>query len=94
MRKYFVQYGEFTNTYRVCYTENESEEKKAIERGMERITRKEAIKLCARETERRKENPAFSGYASNVILPIGYDGDWRNDISLEKIGRLIEKKRP
>lgn len=94
MRKYFVKYGEFANTYSVCYTENESEEAQAIEQGMERISRKEAIELCTRESERRKENPAFSGYASDVILPFGYAGDWRNDKYVEKIGRLIERKRP
>lgn len=94
MRKYFVQYGNFGNTYSVCYTENEYEETQAIERGMERIPRKEAIELCTRESERRKENPAFSGYASDVILPFGYDDDWRNDRNMEKIGRLIERKRP
>ena len=94
MRKYFVKYGDFRNTYAVCYVENESEEAQAIEQGMERIPRKDAEKLCAREGERRKENPAFSGYASDVILPFGYDGDWRNDKYAEKIGRLIEKKRP
>ena len=94
MRKYFVKYGEFTNTYCVRYTENESEEAQAIEQGMERISRKEAIKLCTMESARRKENPAFSGYAPDVILPFGYNGDWRNDRSLEKIGRLIERRRP
>lgn len=94
MRKYFVKYGEFANTYSVCYTANESEEAQAIEQGMERISRKEAIELCVRENERRKENPAFSGYAPTAITPFGYDGDWINDINMEKIGRLIERKRP
>ena len=94
MRKYFVKYGEFVNTYSVCYSENESEEAQALELGMERITRKEAEMLCTRESERRKKNPTFAGYASDVILPFGYDGDWRNDRSLEKIGRLIERRRP
>ena len=94
MRKYFVKYGEFRNTYAVCYTENTAEEAEALGQGFERISRKEAIELCVRESGRRKENPAFSGYAPDVILPIGYDGDWINDINMEKIGRLIEKKRP
>ena len=94
MRKYFVKYGEFRNTYSVCYTENESEETQAVEQGMERITRKEAEMLCARESTRRKEDPAFSGYASDVILPFGYAGDWRNDGNMEKIGRSIERRRP
>ena len=94
MRKYFVKYGDFANTYSVCYTENESEETQAIEQGMERISRKEAIELCVMESERRKQNPAFSGYASDVILPFGYDGDWTNDGTMEKIGRVIERKRP
>ena len=92
MRKYFVKYGEFRNTYAVCYTENNLEETQAIEQGMERISRKEAIGLCTRESERRKEDPAFSGYAPTVITPFGYDGDWRNDKYVEKIGRLIERK--
>lgn len=94
MRKYFVKYGDFANTYSVCYTENESEEVQAVKQGMERISRKEAVALCARESTRRKEDPAFSGYASDVILPFGYDNDWRNDRNMEKIGRLIERKRP
>ena len=94
MRKYFVQYGNFGNTYNVCYTENDAEEAHAIERGMERISRKEAIELCMRESARRKEDPAFSGYAPTVITPFGYDDDWRNDRNMEKIGRLIERKRP
>lgn len=94
MRKYFVKYGDFANTYSVCYTENESEEVQAVKQGMERISRKEAVALCARESTRRKENPAFASYASDVILPFGYDGDWRNDKYMEKIGRLIERKRP
>lgn len=93
MRKYFVQYGNFSNVYSVCYTEDESEEAKAIEMGMERISRQKAIELCARESARRKEDPAFSGYASTVITPFGYDDDWRNDMRVEKVGRLIERKR-
>lgn len=94
MKKYFVKYGEFRNTYDVRYTENTAEEAEAIEQGMERISRKEAIELCTRESVRRKEDSAFSGYASDVILPFGYDGNWQNDESMEKIGRLIERKRP
>ena len=94
MRKYFVKYGDFANTYSICYTENESEEAQALELGMERISRKEAVALCARESTRRKEDPAFAGYASDVILPFGYDGNWRNDRNMEKIGRLIERRRP
>ena len=38
MRKYFAKYGDFANTYSVCYTENEAEESQAIEEGMERIS--------------------------------------------------------
>lgn len=94
MKKYFVKYGEFRNTYAVCYVENELEEAQAIEQGFERISRKEAIGFCSRESARRKEDPAFSGYAPTVITPFGYDGDWINDRNMEKIGRLIERKRP
>ena len=92
MRKYFVKYGDFANTYSVCYTENDAEEAQAIEQGMEQISRKEAVELCVRESVRCKEDPSFSGYASEVILPFGYDGDWRNDRRMEKVGRIIERK--
>ena len=94
MRKYFVKYGEFRNTYDLRYTENIAEEAEAIGQGFERISRKEAEMLCTRESERRKENPAFSGYAPDVILPFEYDGDWTNDRTMEKIGRLIDRRRP
>lgn len=95
MRKYFVQYSaDFANTYNVCYTDNTKDEEKAIEIGMERITRKDAERLCMRESARRKDDPNFSGYASTVITPFGYDDDWRNDRNMEKIGRFIERKRP
>ena len=52
MRKYFAKYGDFANTYSVCYTENEAEESQAIEEGMERISRKDAVALCVRESVR------------------------------------------
>ncbi len=92
MRKYFVKYGDFANTYSVCYTENDAEEAQAIEQGMEHITRKEAEQLCRNESARCKDNPGFSGYASEEIIPFGYDDDWRNDRRVEKVGRIIERK--
>lgn len=71
-RKYYVYYwhgGDFANTYELYYTDKE------IDRdGFERITRKEAIRLCVEEKERRRTDPAFSGYGSTTIIPYDYNG--------------------
>lgn len=78
-RKYYVHYWrDFGNTYELYYTDKE------INRdGFERITRREAIRLCAEEKERRRTDPAFSGYASVTIKPYEYDycpdGNAQND---------------
>lgn len=92
MRKYFVKYHGFANVYTLGYAETVEEENQATKRGFDRITRKEAESLCARENQRRKDNPAFSYFADNVILPIGYDDDWRNDRNLMLRGYIAERK--
>lgn len=92
MKKFYIQYyADFSNTYNLAYAETETEEKMANELGYERITRKQAARLCAAENERRKHDQAFSYYASNIILPIGYDDDWRNDRRMKQNGYIIER---
>lgn len=42
----------------------------------QRITRAEAVSLARAERKRRKESPAFSGYADAYIMP--FPGAWCN----------------
>ena len=66
MKKYFVKYhGGFANSYELAYTEGDEHPTY----GWERITRKEAIRLCAAEKYRRAHDQAFSGYADTMIRP-------------------------
>jgi len=89
MKHYLVNYWkDFGNTYTLAWTEaGSAEEQAAIENGWERITRKEAIRLCVEERERRRTDEAFSGYASEKVFPLSliqnddFDGDiewWMN----------------
>lgn len=68
MRKYYVRYGDFGNTYSLCYTEDGG---KPSGDGWEQITRKEAEALARAEVRRRKDDPYFSGYADAWIFPVG-----------------------
>lgn len=70
MKKYYVNYGEFANQYKLAYSESDIEDQWAKDNGFERITRKEAYKLVEEENDRRKYNPMFSGFAMNTITPI------------------------
>lgn len=98
MKKYYIKnnYG-FANTYTLVYTETPEQDEQALACGYERITRKEAERLCARENDRRTFDSSFSGFASNVILPIWYpvmDRDWRNDHRMALNGYIVDTKRP
>ena len=75
MKKYFARYGNFGNVYSLVWTADEKTEKAVLSHGYERITRKRARELCVQENYRRKYDTAFSGYASNVILPYDIDAD-------------------
>lgn len=73
MKKYYVDFGteKFGNRYNLFYTAaNESVSKTA-----ERITRKQAIAYVRAERQRRKDDPAFSGYADTYIFPFSWRGD-------------------
>ncbi len=92
MKKFYVKYFGFANVYSLAYAETEAEEKQAADRGYERVTRKEAERLCAMENKRRKDDPSFAYYADNVVLPIGYDEDWPNDRRMTLSGYIVERK--
>lgn len=90
MKKYYVHYwNSFSNTYTLCWAESAEQMEEAEKNGYERITRKQAEKLCSDEIYRRKTDYAFSGYADSVILPYGHDGDWINDRRVYKDGHII-----
>ena len=64
MKRYFVKYGKFRNQYALRYI---SDPERPTPEGWERIHRKEAEALARAERARRKDNPAFSGYADAEI---------------------------
>lgn len=69
MKKYLVKYSDFANCYSLRWTDNKNDFDAAIADGWEHITRKKAIRLCAEENRRRKEDYNFSGYADFRIFP-------------------------
>lgn len=79
MRKqYYVHYPRgAANEYRLYYAET-PEDFDLLPEGAERITRRAAEALCARERRARKENPEFAGYADAYIFPSAWTG--RGDI--------------
>lgn len=78
MKQYFVHYPRgFLNEYRLFYAET-PEDFALLPAGAERITRREAFALCARERRARKENPLFAGYADAYIFAAAWTG--RGDI--------------
>lgn len=90
MKKYYVHYwNNFANTYNLYWAETPQQIAKAESKGYECISRKYAEKLCVEENYRRKTDYNFSDYASNVILPFDYDGDWINDKNMYKDGYMI-----
>ena len=95
MNKYYIKYTrDFANTYALVYTETATEEEKAAAEGYQRITRKEAERLCRAERYREQYDPSFAGYASDVILPYGYpatERDWRNDSRMALRGYIVER---
>lgn len=68
MKKYYATYGNFANQYRLYWAEGKEMEK-CLPECAERITKKEAMRLCRGERWRRKYDQAFSGYADAMIYP-------------------------
>ena len=89
-RTYWVKRGNFANEYTVCYADTPEQKLFAEVDNFEQINREEAFILVRRERRRRRENPSFSGYASAVILPVDYTGDWQNDGRAYRIGCIVE----
>ena len=90
MKKYIIKYLGFRNSYMLAYADTPELLSDAIAHGYEQITRKEAIRLCVEENERRKFNPAFSGYGDNCVYP--YDAEFHNPYNYTKNGYIMERR--
>lgn len=95
MRKYYVNYYKnFSNTYDLIYTETPEEEKTALTKGYQRITRKKAFGLCVDARYLRKTDPSAAGYASAYIYPLNKDAayDYMGDeYIIDKTGYIMLK---
>lgn len=78
MKSYWIRHGRFANEYSLVYCDSSILEEQAAADGYERITRREAEQYASSERRRRKENPSFSGYATQYIYPYGVDADFEN----------------
>lgn len=68
-RQFYVHYyRDFGNTYRLYWADS-PEMIANLPDGAERITYKQAVALCNRESYARKHDQAFSGYADCAIVP-------------------------
>lgn len=91
-KKYFISYYRgFSNTYNLYWTDCEEMEKK-LPSNAERISRKEAIHLCAVENQRRKCDKSFTFYADTAIYPSDFDGYIEDSKKHRKNGYIWEKK--
>ena len=94
MKKYYIVRGDFGNVYTLFWADGPEMTAKLPE-GAEQITRKKAEALCREEKDRCKYDPAFSGYASDTILPADYPGsdlDLYNDRRYELRGYIWKRK--
>lgn len=92
MKHYYLTTTSHTNCYTVYYSETKTDEQVRLEHfpNAERISAKEAERLCVEERKRRRENPMFSGYSPTVILPFEYY-DWSQDSAMA-FGRLFKRR--
>lgn len=79
MKNYYINYPRnFANEYALCWIDSADTKsaEEAVERGWERITRKEAFGKVSEENYRRYTDDSFSGFAPIVIIPysVFYDG--------------------
>lgn len=87
-KQYFVHYyNNFGNTYNLYWADS-PEMIAFLPEGAEKISRKEAIRLCREEKYRAKNNPTFSGYATGTIFPAGYPDN--KDIHADKRFSLVD----
>lgn len=66
---YYINRGEFANTYNLCYAPSSQK----LSEEWERIPRRVAIDYARQEADRREYDKAFSGHAPALILPYGMD---------------------
>ncbi len=98
MKQFFVCYHrDFGNTYNLFYAECQ-EDFDALPGNAKRITRREAEQLCREENDRRRDDPAFSGYADNVIYPAAGDFDeyWYlgdDGLPRKSVGYIVPRSR-
>lgn len=89
MKHFYIRYSRnFRNEYSLAWVESGSAAEKTMqEDGWERINRKTAIRKCMEERYRQKTEPAFSGYADSIILPIDFDPYKENHPIYDPTGR-------
>lgn len=90
-RSYYIEYtADFGNTYNLFHAPADF---KAPE-SWERITRKKAEQLARDERSRRRDDPAFSGFASSCILPhdLGTNEDYLDHRHFVNDGVIILRK--
>ena len=76
MKHYYIMRRDFYNVYDLAHVEAGSEtERQMIEKGWERITRKDAIRRCREERLRRIYESSSAGYAPSEIYPYGVNWD-------------------
>lgn len=91
MKKYYVCYSNFINAYCLAWAETPAQIAYAKSQGYNRITRHKAEKLCAAENRRRKDNPAFGGYATSVIYPVDFEPCYMDaHTALSQTGYVME----
>lgn len=75
MKRYYIRYPRnFANEFDLRYVDSAEAEQEAIRQGYERITKKQAIEKCRAERWARKNDPAFSGYGSAIIVHLTFEG--------------------
>lgn len=82
MKNYYIKYPRnFSNEYDLCWIDSADTKsaEEAVERGWERITRKEAFRKISNEKYRQSTDYAFSGFAPTVIIPysVFFDGPFQ-----------------
>lgn len=90
MKHYYIKRGEFANVYTLEYTTSAEQDAAAVAAGYERITRREAFALCARERDRRQYDGAFSGFADSQVWPFGVDRERAMQLPGYMRGYIVE----
>lgn len=78
MKKYYLAQTDFYNRYALVWADDAHPIPAGA--GWERISRKTAERLCKEEADRRRYNPACSGYAPELV------GPWWIDSYVEPVG--------